>query len=190
MDKPKTWEQLRTEAGLAADHPPHLAGPPRAAPPPAWTPDTTPAEAEQLDEARAMQAEVIAALGEGEPMVALARALDYLLGDLPAEGHYRLDGRAAVPATVGEAMVEMENPTRLIARTRVAGSEVSTVMLPISPGAPPFETMVFGGPWDGARFRVDAWAVAERVHAEVVAQLRRKTRPMARKIGKLARGLR
>ena len=67
---------------------------------------------------------------------------------------------------------------RVVGRTIVGGSEVSTVFLGIDHGftssGPPilFETMVFGGKHDDYTMRYATWEEAEKGHAEVVAMVR------------------
>lgn len=72
------------------------------------------------------------------------------------------------------------NPDRhRVGFTKVGRARVSTIFLSIDhnwegPPAPPvlFETMVFGGRFDGYQRRHETWEQAEQWHAQVVEALR------------------
>jgi hypothetical protein len=95
---------------------------------------------------------------------------------LMRRGYYKLVGRKAVP-------VSMEEGFRAFKIERVAYDEVgevrvSTVFLAIDhqweEGMPPllFETMIFGGEYDGYQQRCSTWEQAEQHHATTVALVR------------------
>lgn len=65
---------------------------------------------------------------------------------------------------------------RTVARTNIAGCEVSTVFLGSDHSfgeGPPlwFETLVFGGPYDGDMDRYTTWEEAERGHAAMIERV-------------------
>lgn len=67
---------------------------------------------------------------------------------------------------------------RMVAWTHTTSGDVSTVFLSIEPlrvdaDSLPllFETLVFGGPWDGTTRRVATWEEAEQTHKAMVALL-------------------
>jgi hypothetical protein len=92
--------------------------------------------------------------------------------------YWVLDGHDVREGTREEfaAMYE-DTGARIVAKTRVGESEVSTVFLGIDHQfgeGPPllFETMVFGGDgMDGHTRRYTTWAEAEAGHAEVVKEI-------------------
>jgi hypothetical protein len=85
---------------------------------------------------------------------------------------YILDGKKAVPAEfmAWARWYETAGDTRVVAKTTVGESRVSTVFLGIDHNwgdGPPllFETMVFEGPLDGEQERYSTWEEAEAGHA-------------------------
>ena len=113
--------------------------------------------------------------------------------------HYMLEGRRIVRTADLNTWAEWyETADRIVAKTQVdADVEVSTVFLgldhrwptPWKPGVsepPPvlFETLVFGGPYDGEMRRYCTWEEAEAGHAAVVAQVSPDNRVVAINGGK------
>ena len=64
-----------------------------------------------------------------------------------------------------------ETADRRVARTEIGGVAISTVFLGLDHGFGGevllFETMVFGGPYDGATWRCETWPQAEAQHEKV-----------------------
>lgn len=94
---------------------------------------------------------------------------------------YRLDDQNNV---VEGTLRDINFGRRIVGKDniKVAGvvCEVSTVFMPIDHGfgydGPPivFETMIFGGVFDGYQDRYSTWAEAERGHARAIAMLEDK----------------
>ncbi len=90
--------------------------------------------------------------------------------------YYILDGKTAVPVADGVVWAEQfDRSTRCVARTETPHYTVSTVFLGMNHAyddGPPmlFETMVFGGPLEGAMERCSTWDEAEAQHAAMVAR--------------------
>lgn len=74
----------------------------------------------------------------------------------------------------------MESADRVVGKTMVGETRVSTVFLGLNHGfldsSRPlfFETMVFGGPLDQGQWRCGTWEEAEAQHREVVKQVKRE----------------
>jgi len=92
--------------------------------------------------------------------------------------HYKLDGKAALPATdFAEWALWYETANRRVAFTQARRASVSTVFLgtdqALLPDDPPllFETKVFGGARDGEVRRYTTWEEAELGHRETVARV-------------------
>ncbi|MCI0391651.1 MAG: hypothetical protein MOB07_23145 [Acidobacteria bacterium] len=91
--------------------------------------------------------------------------------------HYKLVGHTPVPCrSVLEWAVWFETADLRVAFDEVNGVEVSTIFLGLDHsgglGTPIlFETMVFGGPRDGAQCRYRTWDHAMAGHAQIVADV-------------------
>jgi hypothetical protein len=93
---------------------------------------------------------------------------------------YILDGHKPVRCTnLLEWAKWMETAPRRVSQTFVHGSNISTVFLGLDhsymrAGDPPilFETLVFGGPLDGAQDRYSSWEEAEKGHVHMVERVR------------------
>lgn len=89
---------------------------------------------------------------------------------------YTLDGQIAKECVDILAWARwMENADRRVAITAQGDTEVSTVFLGVNHqfgDGPPliFETMVFGGDYDGECCRYSTWEQAEGGHAEMSAR--------------------
>lgn len=91
-----------------------------------------------------------------------------------------LDGQTPKVAELMEwaRWFQSAGPARIVAKTALEESHVSTVFLGIDhgdgAGGPPllFETMVFGGTLDGEQERHATWDEAERGHAAMVERVR------------------
>lgn len=95
-------------------------------------------------------------------------------------GRYILDGHKAVPCdNLMEWAMEFEKMDRTVARTDFPRCHVSTVFLSLdhnfTRNGPPllFETMVFGGKFDGDCERYSTWEEAERGHKAMCEKVRR-----------------
>src|ERR1044071_2919366 len=87
------------------------------------------------------------------------------------------DGHTPVPCEdLGTWAEWLSRADRLIARTRLGGTTVSTVFLGLDhqfgDGGPPllYETMIFGGPLDGYCRRCSTWDQAEAQHTEALRE--------------------
>lgn len=92
---------------------------------------------------------------------------------------YVLDGHTVVACTDLMTWARwLETGERVVAKTRLSGSEVSTVFLGLDhrfgDGGPPivFETLVFGGVLDGDGDRYSTWEEAEKGHAAFVEKVK------------------
>lgn len=97
--------------------------------------------------------------------------------------YWKLDSeRNVVPATRDEFCAMMDGPRcrdRIVAKTLVHDSEVSTVFLGLDHGYSPdpdaqpltFETLVFGGALAGEMERCYTWAQAEASHARMIKRI-------------------
>lgn len=88
------------------------------------------------------------------------------------------DGRQPVPASLMEWAEWFERSERHVAKTQIGEATVSTVFLGIDHGfgGEPllFETMIFGGKFDGYQERSATWAKAEEQHHAACAMARGK----------------
>lgn len=88
--------------------------------------------------------------------------------------HYILNGHDVVPCDLITWAKFFEKSNRVVAKTKVGDSDVSTVFLGLDhrygDEGPPmvFETMIFGGPLADYQKRCSTWAEAEAMHAEAV----------------------
>lgn len=93
--------------------------------------------------------------------------------------YFILEDRQAIPAAVMTWAIWLERSDngRIVAKTQVGDSEISTVFLGLDHqfivGGPPliFETMVFGGLLDGEEERYSTWEQAEAGHKDVVERV-------------------
>lgn len=91
--------------------------------------------------------------------------------------HYILEGHKAVPVDLMTWARGFERADRIVAKTDVGDSKVSTVFLGLDHSwgdGPPmiFETLVFGGPLAGEMERYSTWEEAEAGHAAMVERVR------------------
>lgn len=91
---------------------------------------------------------------------------------------FRLDGKRVVECdTVLQWGRMMERFDRTVRKSRKDGVEVSTVFLGIDHrfvnDGPPlvFETMIFGGEYDGYQIRYPSWGLAVRGHDKICRDL-------------------
>lgn len=90
------------------------------------------------------------------------------------DGYYILRGKEAVPATPKESMEQRRESIQRVGNTKAGDATVSTVFLGLDHrygDGPPqlFETLVFGGPFDGWMDRCATWEQAEAMHEKAVA---------------------
>lgn len=85
--------------------------------------------------------------------------------------HYILKKKQPVRVDLTEWAAWFEkSDNRTVARTQIGDADVSTVFLGLdhnfSGGGPPliFETLVFGGTYDGEMMRCSSWQQAEAAH--------------------------
>lgn len=95
---------------------------------------------------------------------------------------YRLEGHQAVPVSAEAAFPRGRPSNARVGLTTVGEARVSTVFLAVDSqwgDGPPvlFETMIFGGPYDGHQWRYASWEAAEAGHHRVVAALRSGVAP-------------
>lgn len=89
--------------------------------------------------------------------------------------YFKLRGKMTVPCSMLECAEFLETPfeNRVVAKTQIAGAEVSTVFLGIDhnfhPDGPP---LVFGFDLDGETRRYSTWEEAEAGHAEIVEEVK------------------
>ena len=98
--------------------------------------------------------------------------------------HYILVGKKAVSVDFLEWAKWFECADRVVEKTDIGDSVVSTVFLGLdhrfnnSEGAPLiFETLVFGGEMDGETFRYSTWEEAETGHKLMCSIVSSKCRP-------------
>lgn len=110
--------------------------------------------------------------------------------------NYILDGHKPVPCPdIVKWGRWFENADRQVAATDVGDITVSTVFLALdhnfTSNGPPvlFETMVFGGKFDGETLRCSTWEQAEKQHQQVVALVIDNAPPTAKDDGKKVRKL-
>ena len=90
---------------------------------------------------------------------------------------YILQGRTPVhEPDVAKWSAWFETADRVVSRTEIHGSVISTVFIGMNHGyydQPPvlFETLIFGGPLDGEGRRYSTWDEAERGHQEYVQKI-------------------
>ncbi len=87
---------------------------------------------------------------------------------------YKLVGRELVETDMGTAMAQLSDGGHVVAQTKGDGVLVSTVSLQTDHshgvGLPLFfETMVFGGPFEGSAGRCSTYDEAEQMHADACA---------------------
>ena len=95
--------------------------------------------------------------------------------------YYILDGHNPVPCNdLMEWGKWMGIANRIVSQEKVNGAKVSTIFLGIDhsfggPNAAPklFETMIFGGPYDGYQRRCMFWNEAEAMHKGAVEMVKR-----------------
>ena len=83
-----------------------------------------------------------------------------------------------VPTTLDKWSIWFEKADRTVAKTDIGDAHVSTVCLGLDHNygsGPPllFESMVFGGPFNGEMDRYSTWAEAEQGHNAVVERVSR-----------------
>jgi hypothetical protein len=95
------------------------------------------------------------------------------------QGHtfYKLDGRRVVPAKNIEAAEMIDDVSkRIIEKTRIGDSEISTVFLVVNHGWGEFpilfETMIFGGNRNSETYRCSTYAQAEAQHKMAIDLVR------------------
>lgn len=99
----------------------------------------------------------------------------------PLDFHVLSSSRSVTPApSRGSAVLWFENCDRVVKKSWVGDSEVSTVFLGIDHGfggAPMwFETMIFAGPLDQSQRRYATWTEALEGHEDAVEELRMELR--------------
>ena len=93
--------------------------------------------------------------------------------------YYILDGKTVVPTDMmtWARWFQEARTKRVVAKTQTGDATVSTVFVGLehrfSSEGPPliFETLVFGGPYDGEMTRYSTWDEAERGHAAMLAKI-------------------
>ena len=89
-----------------------------------------------------------------------------------------LDGKKTIPCdNLFQWGRWFDKADRVVAKDQCGNAKVSTVFLGVDydfTGKKPllFETMVFGGPYDGEEQRYSTWEEAEEGHKKVVSRLR------------------
>lgn len=93
---------------------------------------------------------------------------------------YILDGHRPIPCPdliTWANWYETSKAERIVKQTMIGECEVSTVFIGLDMSFADesprqlFETMVFGGDWDGERRRCATWEDAERQHIEMVIRI-------------------
>lgn len=89
--------------------------------------------------------------------------------------HAILNGKTVVPADTMQWAKWFENNDRHVAQDHIDGVKVSTAFIGINLGTQLlpkwFETMVFGGKYDGHQERYATWREAEHGHTKILAMI-------------------